>query len=818
MTEARQDRAGALAGTFLICCALLAFEVSSLRTINFAIGPSYIFVAISLAMLGLTAAGSLMSRFDLQAVRLPTAAVLAVACALIAVLILGVHVYIAAAKDVINAEIRAAGLAGGNERIFQYLLVQGPLQAARVGLALTLPYFLFGALLSFLFARARSGDYAPLYAADLFGAAFGCVAIVILMETTGYAVSVTAPALCALLAACAYAWPLSRRAALAGLLVTGLAGMVSTTQGWRDLVEPGADPNYLVRDYAMTTDQVERWTGWNSFTRVAAIERAEWPDRFAVLSLANGDGMAFLLPFEPEAAEPVVHTPVIPALITGPAQSALVIFAGAGADLLSLRAHGIERVVGVELNGRLVEAGHALTAYDLDGFLAQDGVDLHVEEARAFLERDEERFDIVLVSWSGATLVYRMGALGGTTDYVFTYEGLSAVLDSLSPEGRAVILQVNKLDMIAGLRRYLAERGIAGDPAQTVIVLYKEGLNHSWNAPWDDNPMLVRPGGWQPEEVDAILRRAEAQGFAMAYAPGRPTPATFSAYERVLTATDPEAEIAAISREENRRFGVARDDRPFHLDHFSPARYLRAEFWAMVADSRDRPEDVFHYFRVMLTLVIAVAAFLLALLPLAYAGRRVQSRRRAASYMGYFMLLGAGFMFIEIGLIHRTAILLGNPGLTVAVVLCAVILSTGLGSLISNRAFAAGLTIRAASLGVVAYALLAALLAPALVSALMAAGLAVKIAAIALIIAPGGILMGQLFPQGLVRAQAEDRTLVPWAWAINGAMSATVAGLAPLVAQVTGFAALFVIGAALYAAVPLLAVGRGASGETVPAE
>ena len=47
-----------LCGTFLISFALLSFEITTIRTINFVVGPSYIYSAIALAMLGLSAAGT----------------------------------------------------------------------------------------------------------------------------------------------------------------------------------------------------------------------------------------------------------------------------------------------------------------------------------------------------------------------------------------------------------------------------------------------------------------------------------------------------------------------------------------------------------------------------------------------------------------------------------------------------------------------------------------------------------------------------------------------------------------------------------------
>ena len=51
----------------------------------------------------------------------------------------------------------------------------------------------------------------------------------------------------------------------------------------------------------------------------------------------------------------------------------------------------------------------------------------------------------------------------------------------------------------------------------------------------------------------------------------------------------------------------------------------------------------------------------------------------------YFVLIGLGFMFIEIGLIQRISIYLGHPVYGLSIGLFGIIVSTGLGSLCSSR-------------------------------------------------------------------------------------------------------------------------------------
>src|SRR5437588_8500577 len=51
----------------------------------------------------------------------------------------------------------------------------------------------------------------------------------------------------------------------------------------------------------------------------------------------------------------------------------------------------------------------------------------------------------------------------------------------------------------------------------------------------------------------------------------------------------------------------------------------------------------------------------------------------------YSVLIGLGFMFVEIGLIQRLSLFLGHPIYGLAVGLFGIILATGVGSLISDR-------------------------------------------------------------------------------------------------------------------------------------
>ncbi|MDH3242954.1 MAG: class I SAM-dependent methyltransferase, partial [Alphaproteobacteria bacterium] len=571
-----ERKVSVLCGTFLISFALLSFEITTVRTINFVVGPTYIYSAIALAMLGLSAAGALFSIVDIKAGSAGRDRVLPWICVGIAVFLVLSQFLVADIKGTIDAALADAGREGGRILVVRTLILQSLPAALKIGTVLLLPYFLFGALLSYLFATTDRGSFGAVYAADLIGAAFGCIGVIFVMESMSYAFSVTFPPLVALLAAAAYGASCGRRF-VAGAIAGATLLAVLPSAGWYATnIEPPADPNFLVRDYDHEKDARELWRGWNSFTRVGAVA----VDDYAKMSLANGEGMAWLPSHLENRPRPWRHRPTVPALLLDPPKDALVIFAGAGADVISLRENGAERVTGVEMNRLVTDGALRLDRYRLRDALSNENIKLRISEARGFLERDTGRYDLVLLSYSGATAAYYAGMLTGTVQHLFTYEGLTSILDHLKPTGYAVISQVNKLSQLAALRRYLKARNI-GSPWNTAVVLFRPGDKYTkaWLGSWDDNPLLIKPSGWTERDLAQLRDGVATEGLKIAYAPGMPTHPDYTVYERILKAADFEKELAAIGAEHGRNFSVTTDNRPFTYDRFANSRYFTWDFW-----------------------------------------------------------------------------------------------------------------------------------------------------------------------------------------------------------------------------------------------
>jgi len=180
---------------------------------------------------------------------------------------------------------------------------------------------------------------------------------------------------------------------------------------------------------------------------------------------------------------------------------------------------------------------------------------------------------------------------------------------------------------------------------------------------------------------------------------------------------------------------------------------------------------------------------------------RQAERRLALIGSGYFLLIGLGFMFAEIGLIQRISVFLGHPVYALSIGLFSIILSTGLGSLLSERLTPARTDHFLFWLGLLAaYLLLLPQWLPDLLpSSLAAATLPWRALTSVAVIFPAGLLMGFGFPTGMRLVTRLEARLTPWLWGVNGASGVLAAGLA--VACSIGFSidATIRVGAVCYA-------------------
>jgi hypothetical protein len=175
----------------------------------------------------------------------------------------------------------------------------------------------------------------------------------------------------------------------------------------------------------------------------------------------------------------------------------------------------------------------------------------------------------------------------------------------------------------------------------------------------------------------------------------------------------------------------------------------------------------------------------------------------------YLLLTGVGYMCVEIGLVARTELVIGNPLYAVAINLAVFLVFNAVGSVLQDRAGAttpavlAVLAVLGVGWGIGATALLArfALSAPLLVKAVL----------VALAVAPPGIALGRFYPFAVGELLRAGRgAAVPATYGLTTLASVLGSTLATALMIELGFVRVITLGAAAYVAACAVAIGGGA--------
>jgi hypothetical protein len=168
----------------------------------------------------------------------------------------------------------------------------------------------------------------------------------------------------------------------------------------------------------------------------------------------------------------------------------------------------------------------------------------------------------------------------------------------------------------------------------------------------------------------------------------------------------------------------------------------------------------------------------------------------------YFASLGAGFMFLEVSLIQRLTLLLGYPTYALTVTLFALLISTGFGSLLTERPASMDNTmLLTRGAGLVALVVFYELGLNGLVDLVIGWPLGWRVALALGLLTPLGLCLGAFMPLGLrrvARVTPHAEAFVAWSWAVNGFFSVVSSVLATMLSMSFGFNVVMLAAAALY--------------------
>jgi hypothetical protein len=153
-------------------------------------------------------------------------------------------------------------------------------------------------------------------------------------------------------------------------------------------------------------------------------------------------------------------------------------------------------------------------------------------------------------------------------------------------------------------------------------------------------------------------------------------------------------------------------------------------------------------------------------------------------------------MFLEMALLPKYTLLLAHPIYSTTVVLGAVLVFAGAGSLSAGRLGNRALWVAAA--GVCAWVLIQTLTERRVVAWALGLPFGARLTLTVIMVGSLSFFLGWPFPLGLRETSGRFPSLVPWAWGINGCASVIGAVLGKVISISVGLRMTMLVSAALY--------------------
>jgi len=303
--------------------------------------------------------------------------------------------------------------------------------------------------------------------------------------------------------------------------------------------------------------------------------------------------------------------------------------------------------------------------------------------------------------------------------------------------------------------------------------------------------ILVSPAPFSGEDVDLVEQVSRRLEFPVVLSPRVARDETFAA---LASGRDISALYAAFPV----NIAAPTDDSPFFF-HTLRFRDLARGAWRGYDPGGFLINTRAVWLLGELLVTVLLLTTLCVVVPLGLTGDRT-ALRGAFPLFVFFAAIGLGFMLIEISQMERLIIFLGHPTYGLAVVLFAMLLSSGIGSLASGVLGGSGRRAALPLAALVAVLAVFGVATPFLIHAFAAATTPVRIAVAVALLFPIGLPMGTAFPLGMRLASTSAPALTPWLWGINGATSVGASVLAVVIALNAGIAASFWTGVACYVA------------------
>lgn len=748
------------AGIFLTSLAGLILEVAITRIFSAAIWYHYAFVAVSLALVGLGASGLAVQSLS-KRLKGNWSENLAIFSAWIIIAFMPVTLFV---MHSLASQVAYLPL-------FMFLFA--------------VPFFFIGIIVSAAF-NAFAAVAGRLYAADLIGASVGALVVVLfLIVAGGEGASLIVGVILAASATIFSQTSKKKRYTIYSLAFMAFAILLVIlnydTQIFAIPTDPTASKDLPIYLREHPGSKIVK-TQWNSFSRIDVVEGGKGDEGLVAKVFIDGGAGTNIIAWDGNTQsrqELTTWMQYLPyRVISNP--KVLVIGSGGGRDVVAALVSGSKDVTSVEINPIIFQTvksygNKAGNVYD------HQYVRAYNDEGRSFINRSTEKYDIIYIPFVDTWASVSSGGLSVSENFLYTLQGFDQYYNHLTDEGKIVTVRwlIDTPRFVSTYVTLLEQKGIPQNEVYRHLII---ATGESYTNDPSATMVVFSKSPFTDDEIKFFSTSFAKHGYKPILIPGQ-------------IIREPYADLLSSKIGLNDFYNYFQtkaypvtDDSPYFLSYEKPFPEIMQ--------------------RLLNWSIVIVVAFLA--IPFVWMRKRAkQNNNRSmrdnnllhitSTMMPYFAALGMGFILIEIGLMQKLILLLGNPTMTFAILLFTLLLSSGTGSLLSPRITRS--STRNLSFIIIGIAAVGTLYATFLSSALysiISEPFEVKAAISILVLVPIGFLMGMPMPTGMRLLKTHGPEYIPWMWAINGAFSVLGAVLSVILAIMYGSSKAMILGISIY--------------------
>lgn len=797
---------GMFLGIAVLSASLLAFQVLLTRVCALRLAFHFGFLIISNSLLGIGASGSFLTLLEGRWRKKPEKWIWMFSVLYVISLLLTWQF----ARSWEVPEKLKFGF--GAEEMGQFL------QFAVFNLGLAVPFFFGGGAVG-LILSAYSHRVNTVYASDLVGAALGCMLCPFLLWPVGAGGTLCAIAILGVITVALVAPQKIRRSMwiAAGVMTVGFAAWMPYFDDQFEV--PGKKYLQVTQDRGMNVDGSREYSKWSANSRIDVIasplpiwvaygigakdipfvSNTDNRDKFGEQKwiMQDGDAGTFVTDFTNSALarDYLGRTlySMTAAVKKGTDPRVFVIGVGGGPDIWAHKLMGASYIKGIELNRGVLEVHDTVAKEFSKGLLEDPTIELVCDEGRSALMRDETKYDIIQMTGIDTWTSLASGAYVLAENYLYTVEAVQQMYEHLDEGG---IIQVTRmganmerLRLLSNINQAFLNMGV-GDMAESIAVITAQldGLTS----------VMIKKGKYSEDEVVRLEAFLASSGHGQLYMPRRTLDNNI--IERFIKLEDKQKFVDDFPR----RITPTTDDQPYFFN------FTRWDQPAEGMKYLDEATEVSQGNPNFLWMQLAFSAFislLLIVVPLKFKRNAARSAH-AGRFLVYFTGIGIGFIFLEIALMQKLTLLLGQPLYSIVVTLFSILIFTGIGSFLSGPLLKRGVMMsRMIPVGIAIVTIAIVMFSDQIVASVIAEDLTTRALVAGAMTAPLALLLGMPFAHGVGLLRKLSPGFVPWAWAVNGSASVVGSVVTVIVSMNFGFRAVLIAAIVIYA-IAFLAVDK----------